>query len=224
MESEQAVKLAQDLKLHFPESARLAVRMAMHTAYRDAGRMWDLTAGCDMQWFGFTVWKFAVHQIRSVIERDPNLGIRVVPSGVGAFRVALGPMVMSPYGCGYSVPSDPWTQFPNNDKGAGLLSDVNMYQLDIFPDIPGSPTALVLAHYGNPERGLEALYVKMPTESSNGRITRSGYVEEIAAIGERTYDVEPSFKETKFPAAAKIERPVTLPFRKPVTQEGSDSA
>ena len=224
MDEFEQEKLKQELTKHFLPAAREVVLQAMDAAYRNVGAMWNPESGCDMQWFGFTVWKFAVHEIRKAIEADASVGISVLGSGVGAFRLSVGPLVISPYSCGYRAPVDAWASFPNNDKGAGLLSDINSGQTEFVPLLPVLPadlTALVLAHYGNYEDGLEALFVKCPIESSNGRITRWGYIEELWRVGsaQRTTPVQ-----AVLPGPAKIERPGVLPFKKSIPKPDTEHA
>ena len=153
---------------------------ALDQAYRDVGAMFDPEKGCNMLWFGITVWLFAVHRVREALAADPSLGLTVVSGESGQFRIACGPFLLSTYGCGYHAPTDPWTAFPRNDKGAGLLSDINTGQFTLpLPGLPEEPTALVLAHYGHFDRGLEAVYIKLPSAQTHGRISAWGYVEEL---------------------------------------------
>lgn len=205
------------LCIHLPSATRQALHAAIDVAYRDAGKHFDPEAGSDMQHFGFSVFKFVAYQIRKAVEADPALGLSVIGSSTGAFRLRVGPFVLVPYACGYRNPDDPWTEFPGNDRGAGLLAEINGGQLDLFGESDDvAPTAMVLGHYGNPESGVEAIFLKKPTAQTHGRISEWGYVEPMYQMGFDSATEAP--RETPrspvLPGPAKVTRPRVLPFKK----------
>lgn len=222
MESPNDPELALDLSTYLPLTTREALRVAIDAAYVDAGRHFEPDAGADMQLFGFTVFKYVAHQVRRLVEADPSLGLSVMGSTTGAFRLKAGPLIIAPYSCGHSSPTDPSTEFPGNDKGAGLLANINSGQIEIFDELDESPTAVVLAHYGNPTTGLEAVFLKKPVSQTNGRISRWGHIERVFQIGDAKAAATEPVRETVLPAPAPVKRPTVLPFRKrPVqTSEG----
>jgi hypothetical protein len=175
--------LREELQSALSPAARQAIRDAMDQAHRDAGRHFDPGAGSDPQLHGFTVYKFGRHRLTCVVSSDGTLGLRIA-TAKGQFRLGFGRFIMTPYTCGLSAPVDPWTEFPNNDDGAGLLTDVNtgQHRLDLTGEGEEPTMAIVLAHYGNWDTGLEALYLKVPSAQSNGRITAWSYVEELWRI------------------------------------------
>jgi hypothetical protein len=228
MDQHRQDALRADLASHIPPAARAAVVQAIDLAYRDAGAMWDAEKGCDALWFGMTRWKFIEHRIRELVLTDTALGLRELSRGYGAFRLGAGPFVLTPYGCGTQAPTDPWTCFPSNNKGAGFLSDANAGQFELellFPDLPPDPHAIVIAHYGNFAEGLVALYFKLPLEQSRGRITRWGYVEDVWHLraGQDTQP-DPFPKPAVLPGPAQVERPRLLPFKKPQRQNDTGNA
>lgn len=213
-----------DLGSYLLPPAREAFQISLDRAYRDAGSRFDATVGCDAQWFGWNVWKFAEHQLKKILP-DQTLGLRDASEG-GQFRIGFGPFVMATYACGHSMPDDPWKEFPNNDKGAGFLSDINTGQwslrIDGFAEQPG--VAIVLAHYGNQENGLEALYIKRPCAQTAGRISEWSYVEELWRIGGHSGgSTAPRPTEPLLPGPVKIGTP-TLPFRRPIKKSDTDTA
>jgi hypothetical protein len=212
-----------DLDRYLLPSAREAFRTAIDEAYRDTGSRFDPVAGCDAQWFGWTVWKFGEHQLKETL-RDDRLGLRDASAG-GQFRIGFGPFVMASYACGHAMPEDPWKEFPNNDRGAGFLSDINTGQwslsIDGFDEHPG--VAIVLAHYGNHENGLEGLYIKMPCAQAAGRISEWGYIEELWRIDRSTGYAPGRPKGPVLPGPVKIGTPA-LPFRKPIKKSDTDTA
>lgn len=211
-----------DLRAYLPASTREEFRLALDTAYLDTGSRFEPNVGSDAQWFGYSVWKFGEYRLKQILEND-KLPIRDASSG-GQFRIGFGPFVMAAYPCGHSVPDDPWKEFPNNDKGAGFLSDINTGQfslkIDGFSERPG--VAIVLAHYGNHDTGLEALYLKIPCAQTAGRISRWSYVEELWRIGGTAGGTSRPTSPV-LPGPAKIETP-QLPFRKPIKKTDTESA
>lgn len=231
MDGSQTTSMQESLAEHLSPQARLALHAAVDRAYADAGQAWRPEAGCNLMWYGLTTWTFVTHRIREAADADPSLGIEVLGGMSGAFRMKIGPFMIAPYGCGYRKPEDPRQHFPNNDKGAGLLAEINLDQLDFFPRFTSAPTALVLAHYGNHESGLEALYLKEPRGVSQGRIDRWGYVEPLYEIGSGESRVVPGVAADVaspmpiLPGPVKVARPTVLPFRKkPAAQDGTDGA
>ena len=101
-------QVRRDLLTHVPLTVRRVLCGALDAAYRDAGARFDPDVGSDMQLFGFTVYKFAVFRLKVAIDADPTLGIAPLGGGSGAFRLAAGPLVLSPYSCGNRAPADPW--------------------------------------------------------------------------------------------------------------------
>lgn len=219
MDSRNDPRLAQDLLTHLPPAARQMLHAAIDAAYRDAGKHFDPDAGADMQLFGFTIFKFVAHQIRKAVDADPTLGITVIGSSTGAFRLQVGPFVVAPYACGYRTTDDPWEQFPSNDKGAGLLAETNSGQIEIFPQFDESPTAIVIGHYGHPDSGLAAIYLKKPTAQTNGRISRWGYVEPVYQMGSGTSAAPEAPRSPVLPGPAKVVRPTVLPFKRKPAQD-----
>jgi hypothetical protein len=211
-----------DLRAYLPASAREEFRRAIDRAYQDTGSRFEPNVGSDAQWFGYSVWKFGEYRLKQALASD-KLPIRDASSG-GQFRIGFGPFVMAAYPCGHTVPEDPWKEFPNNDKGAGFLSDINTGQfslkIDGFEERPA--VATVLAHYGNHETGLEALYLKVPCAQTAGRISRWSYVEELWRIGGSAVSTPPP-RRPILPGPARIEKP-QLPFRKPIKKTDTGSA
>ena len=220
MDPRNDTQLQQDLLTHLPLATRQALYTAADAAYQDAGRQFDPDIGADMQLFGFTLFKYIGHQIRTAAEADPSLGISILGSSTGAFRFKAGPFVVAPYSCGHQAPRDPWTEFPGNDKGAGLLSEINTGQLEIFREFDVAPVAIVLGHYGNPDGGLEALFLKMPMAHTHGRISRWGYVEPLYQIGgTRVAPAREATRSPVLPGPAQVTRLTVLPFKKKPAQD-----
>ncbi|WP_310568611.1 hypothetical protein [Gemmatimonas sp.] len=222
-----------------PAHVRGVLVQALDVAYRDAGRLFDLEAGADLQWFGFTVFKFVAHQIRRVLDQDSTLGLTVVGGTTGAFRLQAGSFIVAPYACGRRIPDNPWTAFPSNNNGAGMLADINCGQIELFSgEVEGDQVAIVLGHYGSPETGLEAVFLKKPVAQTGGQISRWGYIEPIFKLGgsgTATVLLTPtapvgqeggaSVRRAVLPGPTSVGRPTMLPFkRKPAQQSENEGA
>ena len=79
--------------------------------------------------------------------------------------------------------------------------------------------AFVLAHYGNADAGLEALYLKRPVDQLYGRISRWDYVEEVFRTGGESTTTTPA-PAPLLPGPAKVTRPTVLPFKKLPARDG----
>lgn len=207
--------LQHDLATLLPPATRAVLLGAMDVAYRDAGKRFDPDAGCDAQWFGFTIFKFVSAQIGKALECDPSIDLAVIGSGTGAFRLRVGHFVIAPYRCGTWGTEDPWTTFPSNQNGAGILVDLNSGQIEMFAGYGDDQTGIVLGHYGNWDTGLEAVYLKKPISKSNGQISEWEYVEEIFRLGGGALPapVEPP-RTPVLPPPATVVRPKVLPFKR----------
>lgn len=215
-------QLQHDLAIALPPATRQVLVRALDVAYRDAGQCFNLEAGCDAQWFGFTIFKFVAHQIAKALTEDPSLDIEVIGSGTGAFRLRVGAFVIAPYRCGPLRPQDPWQEFPSNHNGAGLLVDLNSGQIEMFAGFDDDQIGLVLGHYGNWDTGLAAVYLKKPISKTNGQISEWAYVEEVFRLGGDALPAPAEAPRTPvLPPPATVVRPKVLPFkRKPL--EGAE--
>ncbi|MES3035950.1 MAG: hypothetical protein V4813_18245 [Gemmatimonadota bacterium] len=216
-------QLRKELDEALPRTVRDLLVAAMDSAHRDAGLRFDVDAGSDAQLYGFMVYKFVAHQVSRAIEEDPSLPIRVVGGTSGAFRLRAGRFLLAPYSCGRHAPDDPTGQFPSNDKGAGLLADINAGQGELFAGMVNADIAVVLGHYGNWESGLEAVFLKVPIAQRDGQISEWDYVEEVFRLGGTAAAGAPTPPTTPpvLPPPAVVVRPNVLPFkRKP--QRGAE--
>lgn len=212
-------QLASDLAVLLPPTVRQMLISAIDAAYRNAGSRFDPDVGCNSQWFGFTVFQFVAHEIAQALEAASSVDVVVIGSATGAFRLRVGPFVIAPYRCGVWMPDDPWKAFPSNHNGAGLLVDLNSGQLEMFAGSDDDQVGIVLGHYGNPESGLEAVYLKKPIAKTNGQISEWEYVEELFRIDGNTLTAPAA--APVLPPPATVVRPTVLPFkRKP--QEGAE--
>jgi len=173
----EELTLPEEMSVHFSDACRDALVEALRITYQHASAPWDDSIGYDMQLFRFMLYKLGMHQLKLLCDRGVGLFIH---SPAPLFRLGVGPFQLASYACGYRGDDDIWTSFPNNDQGAPNLSDIN--QLTLFgenaePSGDARPAAIVLAHFGNPEIGLEAVYLAVPAAKENDRISRWSHAE-----------------------------------------------
>lgn len=174
-------KLEQEISLYFTTPRVQALVEAVKDAYEQALLCYSPDNGWDAQAFGFIVFKFIVHRLEKLTEIVAH-GFELRPAG-SAFRIGLGPFTIAAYCCGKSANQDINESFPNNEHGAPALVDFNQYCLDLTYDEPVIPRGLVLAHFGNPSNGFEALHLAVPSNKEDSRISEWSYTKLLWQAG-----------------------------------------
>lgn len=157
---------------------------ALLAAYTTACDNWKPDEGSISQTFGYDAWAFGNFRLRELAD-DATLGF-VPEIHEGRFTLRKDGLFLSSYKAGSSRDADIWRSFPKNQHAAPQLARNNS-QLDIFLDgdpSPDAPVDLVLAHLGNPERGLEAVYLCVPTAVENERISEWGFAQRLWRRGD----------------------------------------
>jgi hypothetical protein len=169
-------RLQRDVDVFLTPERIDALVEAHRSAYDRAALQYSPEDGADAQLFGFTIYKYNTHRLAKLAKR-PDLGIEL-RSTHPCFRLGVGPFTLASYPCGSSGDHDIEDSFPNNDAGAPALVDVNQLCLEL--DFSRAvPRALVLAHFGNPVNGLEALYLAAPGSKEDGRISGWSWHKEL---------------------------------------------
>ena len=168
-------QLAARIEAAFPEPLCARFVTALKEAYDTACDNFRPDEGSLPLTFGMDVWAFATFRLRQVANDEaPLLCVEVHENRTTLRKNGL---FLSCYRVGASASEDISVSFPNNQHAAPQLARNNL-QLDIFfdgdPD-PDAPVDLVLAHFGNPSRGLEAVYLCVPTAVENERLSAWGY-------------------------------------------------
>jgi hypothetical protein len=169
--------LVERIRKAFPESIRSRFVSALQEAYDTACDKWTPESGSIPQTFGMDVWAAATFQLRRVTE-DTELEIEV-EYHLNRTTLRKDGLFLSFYRVGHSADEDIRTCFPNNRHAAPRLARNNL-QLDIFLDgdpHPDAPVDLMLAHLGNTGRGLEAVYLCVPTAAEGDQLTEWGHIE-----------------------------------------------
>jgi hypothetical protein len=211
-------RLERDVERFFTEERVGALVEAHRSAYDRAALHHSPEDGADAQLFGFTNYKYITHRL---VQLPPRLELGFeLRSAHPALRLGLGPFTLGSYPCGSSGDQDIWESFPNNDAGAPALADLN--QLCLALDFSQAvPRALVLAHFGNPEHGLEAIHLAAPGSKEDGRISGWSWTRELWRCS-RSDSAEPSLLRPDLPRPVRIE-PAALILKIPAEQTQATS-
>lgn len=180
---------------------------ALSKAYLTAQDLYDATRGSNNSTFGTGVYHHAVFELQKVAEDSENC---IVTSLIAnTFRMERGHFVIACHKVGEYETDNILSSFPQNYKPKHD-ADFNPNQLAIefkeFEPIDEEQSVsseLVLAHMGNPEQGLCAIYLCRPRYSADNEIewdyTRLLWTKSAAtaAAPVRTYDIPQEEKSPK---------------------------
>ncbi|MBK8265108.1 MAG: hypothetical protein IPK80_27735 [Nannocystis sp.] len=162
----------------FSPSLKDAIRTAVQRAYAIVQECHFPQHGFNAQTFGHNVYHVGCFQLGAVCQNTPIQLTRMEESGNLA-RFQSGEYTLGFYKVGRTATENIWECFPTSENGANdghpLLPGLEDAMLD---DVTACRYAIV-AHLGNPEDGLCALYLCIPADSAGGRIRRWSYVEEL---------------------------------------------
>lgn len=197
--------LAARIRQAFPDSLCQALVAALDEAYQEVGAVHRPERGWNNFTFGTSVWQLATFQLQELVHaREWELVEEVDNHRITFVKDGLH---LSCYKVGFSAEEDIFASFPNNQNAAKRLVQNNR-QYDLFGESyrDGAPVDLVLAHLGNPERGLEAVYLCVPSGVGvDDRICEWAYAHEIWRRDARTVIESAS---GALEAEVAIERPV----------------
>ena len=161
----------------FPDALCQALVAALDEAYQEVSAFHRPERGWNNFTFGTGVWTIALFQLQELVrEREWELVEEVDNHRVTFVKDGLH---LSCYKVGFSAEEDIYASFPNNQNAAKRLVQNNR-QYDLFGETyqDGAPVDLVLAHLGNPERGLEAVYLCVPSAvGTDDRICEWAYAQ-----------------------------------------------
>lgn len=162
----------------FTRAAVQPIVAALKRAYLTASELHDPDRGSDETTFGFSLYKFAVHELRKAAEATKTQ-LRVI-SSVPVFRLAVGEFELACHRVGRNARQDIHSSLPNNDGAACTMVEQQLWlpgMAEVF-DLPKA-RKLVIAHLGNPEDGLGAIYLCIAGRTDGERITSWAYTHEI---------------------------------------------
>jgi hypothetical protein len=156
--------LESELKTIFtPDRAGWLVR-AVRDAFEANREHYDPDIGHDRCAFGLLVYKSKCHFLEIAARQDSSVqpsSIRRNPS----FSLRIGRFEISTYSASEMVGVDEAECFPNNRVRAPLLAAQNSNQLPLFLDdsqVSDQPIHVCLVHVGDPERGLDSIFLGVP--------------------------------------------------------------
>lgn len=145
---------------------------ALASAYETSCEHHEPSRGSREQTFGFNTYWHAVHELKGAADELPER--MQVRSETPLFRMCVGDYEMACHRVGRRASDNIAVSFPRND---GVLKGTVGEQLwldgvDLRLDLARK---VLLAHMGNPETGLESVYVCFPGTTSKGHITSWAY-------------------------------------------------
>jgi hypothetical protein len=184
-------RMQQALASRVPEEVRLTMVEVLEEGYQVAASRYDESIGCNSITFGTDLYQFVRFHFQGC--GDPA----TAPITLGhteselELRLSVGGFTFACHRVGSSKLEDIAESFPSSAGGPGRLARQNAHQLEF--DLPASgeellPQNVVIAHLGNPDTGLEAVYFAVPSSTSAvGKINGWAYTELLWEWdGERT--------------------------------------
>lgn len=162
----------------FSDEVTRAMVDALAAAYDRACDLHEPEWGCDEQSFGFLVYKFAVHALCEEFANEHDN--TEVTNRLPAFRLRAGEYQLACHKVGHRAGDDIHSCFPGNDNAAPRMVEGQLW-LDGVDRDAGTTNLerarkLILAHLGNPEDGLQAVYLCFPRRTGNdGKISEWAY-------------------------------------------------
>lgn len=154
-----------------------AVIEALSTSYRTAQDLHDPARGSNNSTFGIGVYHYSIFELQKVADASEK---RIVTSSVSnTFRLHKGKFDIACHKVGDNENEDILRSFPQNYKPKPEpVIDPNQLAIEFLEDLEAQATAedqnvssdLVLAHMGNPELGLCAVYLCRPRYISDDEI------------------------------------------------------
>jgi len=198
----------------FAEPVVGAFTVALQRAYETACEKHDPSRGSNEQTFGFDLYHFAAHELEREAERLG--GVIEVEAGRPYFRLRVGQFRLACHRVGRSSAQDIAQCFPTNDGAARALIERQLWLPGMEPRVDLARN-LVLAHLGNPEMGLEALYLCIPSREEKDKIAEWGYTHRLWATGEANA-IRPRPMPTTVAPEEVIEEPIV---RRKAREEGA---
>lgn len=159
---------------HFTRDIVGLIVGALDAAYNAASEHHVPREGSNNETFGTNVHHFKVKRLNEAFH-DERLGVKCMKVK-NAFQMIVGPYTVGCYSVGTSEHDDIRTSFPKND---GAAPDFVEGQLCLFAPAPSQridgATKFIIAHLGNPDGGLRAVYLCIPGAIRNGRISEWSY-------------------------------------------------
>ena len=194
-------------------AASPAVRLinrALQRAYESACENHDPKRGSNESTFGFNLYHFAVHELSEEAERSSEFVTLISRNPI--FRLGVVDYELACHRVGTHASQDSDTAFPNNDGDAYTMLQEQLWLPGIERAVGlGRARKIVIAHLGNPDDGLGAIYLCVPGRAHGERIAGWAYTQCIwhadhGAMPEVAVTVAPTVAPDEIIEEAKVRR------------------
>lgn len=198
----------------FTDDIASALQAALRRAYDSACEQHDPARGFNEQTFGYSLYHCAAFELG--VEAD-RLGAEVeVEAGRPSFRLRIGEYRLGCHRVGQNAAQNIERCFPGNESGAPALIEEQLWLPGMEPRVHDARN-LILAHLGNTEHGLEAVYLCIPSREEKDKIAEWGYTHCLWTIGQPVA-ARPTPLATEFEPEEAIEEPTV---RRKQREEGA---
>jgi hypothetical protein len=201
----------------FDEAVSSGFVLALERAYDTACEHFVPGLGSNETTFGFNLYHHAAHELAA--EAKVLEGVKVA-SRNPRFRMTAGTYELACHRVGQSAKEDISVSFPNNEGAASTMVESQLWLTGISK---GRSLALarkvVIAHLGNAEDGLEAVYLCIPGATDKDRISEWAYSRLLWKRGDTARI--PDSRPMDFPPDEQVNVPVVR--RKPRRETGDEN-
>ena len=154
---------------------------ALKRAYDTVCEGHEPSRGFNEQTFGYCLYHVAAHELET---EAMGLGPEVeVEAGRPLFRLRVGEYLLGCHRVGHRAIQDITRCFPGNDGAAPALIETQLWLPGMEPRLERARN-LVLAHLGNTEEGLVAVYLCVPSREEKDKIAEWGFTHLLWSVGE----------------------------------------
>jgi|GEM_PF-1516653 len=155
---------------------------ALNRAYLAACEKHDPHEGSNEQTFGYSIYHFAVFRLLQLARSEASR-LRVL-SVTPSFRFGVDDFEVACHRVGSSEHQSIWESFPNGENAAHTMLEESLWLPGMGPSRAlDDARKLVLAHLGNHEDGLRALYLCAPGKTKGTEITQWAFAEPLFVAG-----------------------------------------
>lgn len=166
---------------------------ALDVAYNDAAERYEPAVGSNALTFGVDVYNFSWHRLRALPSRHPSL---TATKDNNADRLHVGEYLVCSHKVGTSADADIRRSLPKNDGATTMMIEQQYLPgMEPKPEDFADKRRYVLAHLGNPDDGLGAVYLCIPAGRFGEKIEAWAYARLIWKRSDRP-------KATTVPEAA----------------------
>ncbi len=153
----------------FGPSIRAYLLDALVRAYNSVCEHHRPELGFDESTFGYNLYRLVVFELSQSAKQSS--GLYTVKTRTPRFRLQASHFEVGCYRVGRSATEDIWTSFPGNDDAAPALLEQQLWLPNVEKESSIKKAKnLILAHLGNFEDGLGAVYLCVPSRVERDRI------------------------------------------------------